>query len=80
MQDKKRIRQHRENDMSCRLNEETLFWLRLAAFASLSEQILCTGASLADAEELLFGWRLPGDLPARFACLSGGVADAPFGK
>ena len=48
--------------MHYRLNEETRFWLRLAAFASLSEQILCSGAPLADAEELLFGWQLPGDL------------------
>lgn len=62
--------------MTCRLSEETMFWLRLAAFAHLSEQVLCTGASLADAEELLFGWRLPGDLPSRFACLTGGVANA----
>jgi len=62
--------------MTCRLNEETMFWLRLAAFAHLSEQVLCTGASLADAEELLFGWRLPGALPSRFACLTGGVANA----
>ena len=61
--------------MTCLLNEETKFWLRLAAFAHLSEQILCTGAALADAEELLFGWCLPGDLPARFACLSGGIAN-----
>jgi len=62
--------------MSYGLNEETLFWIRLAAFASLSEQVLCSGASLADAEELLFGWRLPGNLPSRYACLSGGVANA----
>lgn len=54
--------------MNPRLTEETLFWLRLAAFAHLSEQILCTGASVDDAEELLFGWRLPGDLPAPYAC------------
>lgn len=60
--------------MNPRLTEETLFWIRLAAFARLSEQILCTGASLADAEELLFGWQLPGDLPAPYACLTGGVA------
>lgn len=64
--------------MTGRLNEETLFWLRLAACAHLSEQILCTGASLADAEELLFGWHLPGDLPVRYACLSGGIANAPL--
>ena len=58
------------------LNEETLFWMRLAAFAVLSEHVLATGASLADAEELLFGWSLPGQLPSRYACLAGGVANA----
>ena len=62
--------------MSYPLNEETLFWLRLAAFAALSEQVLCSGAALADAEELLFGWQLPGHLPSRYACLAGGVANA----
>lgn len=62
--------------MNYTLNEETLFWLRLAAFARLSEQVLCTGASLDDAEELLFGWHLPGDLPKCYASLSGGVANA----
>jgi hypothetical protein len=62
--------------MSIRLNEETLFWMRLAAFASLSEHVLATGASISDAEELLFGWRLPGNLPSRYACLAGGVANA----
>lgn len=62
--------------MSVRLNEETLFWMRLAAFAGLSEHVLSSGAPLADAEELLFGWRLPGALPSRFACLGGGVANA----
>ena len=64
--------------MNPKLTEETLFWIRLAAFAHLSEQVLCSGASLADAEELLFGWSLPGDLPARYACLTGGVANATF--
>ena len=64
--------------MNPKLTEETLFWIRLAAFAHLSEQVLCTGASLADAEELLFGWSLPGDLPSRYACLTGGVANATF--
>ena len=64
--------------MNCRLNEETMFWIRLAAFARLSEQVLCSGASVADAEELLFGWSLPGDLPARYACLTGGVANTTF--
>lgn len=58
------------------LNEETLFWMRLAAFASLSEYVLTSGASLDDAEELLFGWSLPGKLPSRYACLAGGVANA----
>lgn len=58
------------------LNEETLFWLRLAAFAALSERVLCSGASLRDAEELLFGWQIPGQLPSRYACLSGGVANS----
>lgn len=62
--------------MSIRLNEEAMFWMRLAAFASLSEHILASGAPLADAEELLFGWRLPGALPSRYACLGGGVANA----
>lgn len=64
--------------MNTTLNEEALFWMRLAAFTRLSEQILCTGASLADAEELLFGWRLPGSLPSRYAPLSGGVANPTF--
>ena len=49
--------------------------LQLAAFASLSEYVLASGAALADAEELLFGWCLPGDLPARYACLAGGAAN-----
>lgn len=62
--------------MSIRLNEETLFWMRLAAFANLSENVLATGASVADAEELLFGWSIPGALPSRYACLAGGVANA----
>lgn len=62
--------------MALRLNEETLFWMRLAAFASLSEHVLASGAPLADAEELLFGWRLPGALPSRYACLGGGAANA----
>lgn len=61
--------------MSKVLNEETLFWIRLAAFARLSEHVLCSGASLADAEELLFGWPLPGNLPLGYACLSGGQAN-----
>jgi len=62
--------------MSVRLNEEALFWMRLAAFARLSEHVLTSGAPLADAEELLFGWSLPGALPSRYACLGGGVANA----
>ena len=63
--------------MANHLNEETLFWMRLAAFASISEYVLGSGASLQDAEELLFGWSLPGDLPSAYACLSGGMANAP---
>ncbi|HMV00763.1 MAG TPA: hypothetical protein PKD04_06745 [Rhodocyclaceae bacterium] len=62
--------------MSIRLNEECLFWMRLAAFAHLSETLLATGASERDAEELLLGWSLPGSLPSRYACLSGGAANA----
>jgi len=62
--------------MSIRLNEEAMFWMRLAAFANLSEYVLASGASVADAEELLFGWTLPGNLPSRYACLAGGVANA----
>jgi hypothetical protein len=62
--------------MSIRLNEEAHFWMRLAAFANLSEHVLATGAPLADAEELLFGWSLPGALPSRYACLGGGLANA----
>lgn len=65
--------------MPYRLNEEALFWMRLAAFASLSEHVLTSGASLADAEELLFGHPIPGSLPSRYACLAGGVANAPVG-
>jgi hypothetical protein len=61
--------------MSLRLNEETLFWMRLAAFASLSEFVLSTGASAADAEEFLLGYSLPSSLPSRYACLSGGAAN-----
>lgn len=61
--------------MAFGLNEETLFWMRLAAFASLSERILVSGAALADAEELLFGQPLPGQLPSRYACLAGGAAN-----
>ncbi len=63
--------------MSHGLNEETLFWMRLAAFATLSEQVLTTGASVEDAEELLLGWQVPGDLPSCYACLSGGTANSP---
>lgn len=60
--------------MSMKLNEEALFWMRLAAFASLAEHVLASGAPLADAEELLFGFPLPGNLPRSYACLSGGAA------
>ncbi len=62
--------------MSIRLNEEALLWMRLAAFAHLSETVLSTGASAADTEELLLGLNLPGSLPSRYACLTGGVANA----
>lgn len=58
------------------MNEETRFWMRLAAFAFLSEQVLASGASQEDAEEVLFGFPLPGTLPSRYACLSGGRANA----
>ena len=62
--------------MFSELNEETLFWMRLAAFANLAEYVLASGASVDDAEELLFGWSLPGNLPSRYACLAGGAANA----
>ena len=55
-------------------NEETLFWMRLAAFAGLSEYVLASGAAVDDAEELLFGSPLPGRLPRQYACLTGGRA------
>ena len=60
---------------SASLTEEAMFWIRLAAFAGVSEYELSTGASLQDAEEWLFGYCLPGDLPSRFASLSGGAAN-----
>ena len=60
--------------MSFKLNEETLFWIRLAAFARLSEHVLVSGASVTDAEELLFGLPIPGNLPRNYACLGGGTA------
>jgi|JI10StandDraft_1071094.scaffolds.fasta_scaffold494941_2 hypothetical protein len=62
--------------MSPRLTEETLFWMRLAAFASLSEYVLSTGASADDAEDFLLGLSLPTSLPSRYACLSGGAANS----
>lgn len=61
--------------MSHRLNEEALFWMRVGAFAYLSEYVLSTGASAEDAEEFLFGYRLPSNLPSRYACLAGGAAN-----
>lgn len=61
--------------MANRVNGEDLMWRRLATFAKRSEYILCSGASLDDAEEVLFGWQLPGDLPVCYACLTGGMAD-----
>lgn len=57
-----------------KINEETKFWMSLAAFAHMADYLLSTGASLGDAEEILFGWRLPGSLPMACACLSGGMA------
>lgn len=57
-----------------KLNEETKFWMSLAAFAHTAEHLLTTGASLQDAEEILFGWVLPGSLPSEYACLTGGLA------
>lgn len=57
------------------LTEEAMFWMRLAAFAGISEYVLLSGASLQDAEELLFGYCLPGDLSSRYASLSGGAAN-----
>ena len=62
--------------MSHALNEEVMFWIRLAAFASLSEYVLASGAQVEDAEELLFGIPMPGNLPHQYACLSGGMAYA----
>jgi hypothetical protein len=62
--------------MSHRLNEEALFWMRLGAFAYLSEYVLSTGASADDAEEFLLGYSsLPSNLPSRYACLAGGAAN-----
>jgi hypothetical protein len=61
--------------MTTGLTEEAMFWMRLAAFAGVSEYVLTTGASLQDAEELLFGYCLPGDLPSRYASLGGGAAN-----
>ena len=33
-----------------------------------------SGAPVSDAEELLFGLPIPGNLPRNFACLTGGAA------
>lgn len=60
--------------MAMKLSEEALFWVRLAAFAGLSEHVLSSGASVQDAEELLFGFALPGSLPLSYVCLTGGAA------
>lgn len=57
-----------------KLNEETKFWIGLAAFAHVSEYLLASGATAADAEEILFGLALPGSLPLDYACLTGGMA------
>ncbi len=63
--------------MADRINGEALMWARLGIFAKRAEYILCSGASLADAEEVLFGWQLPGNLPVCFACLTGGMEAVP---
>ncbi len=60
--------------MDLQLTQEARFWADLDRFILLSEQALCTGAALCDAEELLLGWPLPGDLPMAFAYLTGGKA------
>ena len=57
-----------------KLNAETKFWMSLAAFAHVSEYLLASGATTHDAEEILFGRRLPGSLPMGYACLTGGKA------
>ncbi|MEY2631772.1 MAG: hypothetical protein RIR00_426 [Pseudomonadota bacterium] len=57
-----------------KLNEETRFWMGLAAFAHVSQYLLSTGATVDDAEEILFGLPLPGSLPKTFGCVSGGMA------
>ncbi len=59
-------------------NEETRFWMGLAAFAHMADHLLSTGASLRDAEEILFGWDIPGALPREYACLTGGMAYRQF--
>lgn len=66
--------------MAERKHGEDLMWRRLATFAKRAEYILCTGASLTDAEEVLFGWQLAGNLPACFACLTGGMEAIPAGR
>ncbi len=57
-----------------KLNEETKFWMSLAAFAHVSQYLLSTGAPLSEAEEILFGRPIPGSLPLNYACLTGGMA------
>jgi hypothetical protein len=66
--------------MAERKRGEDLMWRRLATFAKRAEYILCTGASLADAEEVLFGWQLAGNLPACFASLTGGMEAIPAAR
>ena len=67
----------RKTDMTERLSAETRMWRRLADFTRQAEYALCTGASLADAEELLFGWQPNGNLPACFACLASSLVVVP---
>jgi len=57
-----------------KLDEEGKFWISLAAFAHAAEYLLASGATAQDAEEILFGWQLPGSLPLDYACLTGGMA------
>jgi hypothetical protein len=64
----------RGENIMFKLNEETKFWMRLAAFAHTAEYLLSTGAPIQDAEEVLFGWCLPGSLPLDYGCLTGGMA------
>jgi len=60
--------------MDLQLTHESRFWAAIDQFVPLAEQVLCSGASLSDAEDLLLGWPAPGHLPLDFACLTGGKA------